>query len=389
MRRWWRRCAAWPAAPEFGGGCQHGCGGGWSSGALCSAIDAAVGVRAGSCCLRVRPAWARPRSPRRRCPTQTRGAAAVWGTCWEGVHVLGRFGDVGQAHPVGIAARSGPRGPAWGALAATRPGRWSSGELAGRIPRRAGSSRTARPRGAVALPRTVGRTNGGAFGRSVCCNLGDGKPEPPDGIERGAVAVAAHDQPGAASSPGPAGGPVPGSPDRRCSMNRSRRPGTTPGEAPAVPGAGRRHRTGPGWRPPRRSCGRRRAGPRLARAGSGRTGAAPPALQAAQHRGVRLGYRQRPDRRAVAGQVRPGPAADLEHVAACSGEQPLPEDAQPGLLGLGHWRSYVRARALSAGSWFPHFVALEIADSANVMARPGPRMRRTPHLPVLPLPGAD
>jgi hypothetical protein len=59
------------------------------------------------------------------------------------------------------------------------------------------------------------------------------------------------------------------------------------------------------------------------------------ALQAPQHRGLRLGDRQRRDRRAVAGQVRPGPAADLQHIAGRPGEQALPEGAQPGLLGLG------------------------------------------------------
>jgi DNA-binding CsgD family transcriptional regulator len=36
------------------------------------------------------------------------------------------------------------------------------------------------------------------------------------------------------------------------------------------------------------------------------------ALEAAQHRKLGFGQRQRRDRRAVAGQVRPGPAADLK-----------------------------------------------------------------------------
>jgi hypothetical protein len=59
-------------------------------------------------------------------------------------------------------------------------------------------------------------------------------------------------------------------------------------------------------------------------------------FQAAQHRGLGLGQRQRRDRRPVTGQVDPGPAADLEHIPGQPGEQPLAERAQPGLLGLGH-----------------------------------------------------
>ena len=60
------------------------------------------------------------------------------------------------------------------------------------------------------------------------------------------------------------------------------------------------------------------------------------ALQAAQHRKLRLGYRQRLDGRAIAGQVGARPAADLDHTAFRSGEQGLPEGTQPGLLGPGY-----------------------------------------------------
>jgi hypothetical protein len=61
-----------------------------------------------------------------------------------------------------------------------------------------------------------------------------------------------------------------------------------------------------------------------------------PPFQAPQHRRLGLGDRQGPDLRAVAGQVEPGPAADLDDVAAHAGQQALPHGMQPGLLGLGH-----------------------------------------------------
>jgi hypothetical protein len=59
-------------------------------------------------------------------------------------------------------------------------------------------------------------------------------------------------------------------------------------------------------------------------------------LQPPQHRRLGLRYRQRTDVRAVARQIGPGPAADLEHVAVGAGQQLLPEDVQAGPLGSGH-----------------------------------------------------
>ena len=59
-------------------------------------------------------------------------------------------------------------------------------------------------------------------------------------------------------------------------------------------------------------------------------------LQAAQHRKLGLRNRQGLDGRTVAGQVGPGPAADLDHMALRPDQQVLPEGTQPGLLGPGY-----------------------------------------------------
>ena len=63
-------------------------------GALCSAIDAAVGGAGGVVLLAGEAGMGKTALASEAVSyTKTRGAAAVWGTCWEGVHVLGRFGD--------------------------------------------------------------------------------------------------------------------------------------------------------------------------------------------------------------------------------------------------------------------------------------------------------
>jgi hypothetical protein len=94
-------------------------------------------------------------------------------------------------------------------------------------------------------------------------------------------------------------------------------------------------------------------------------------LQAAQHRGLGLGHRQRLDGRTVAGQVQPGPAADLEHVAGGPGEQAFPEGAQPGLLRLGYL-TVVGGGEESGPQGHGCLVSTEpeITDAANVTRRP-------------------
>ena len=237
-----------------------------------------------------------------------------------GVHFLGRFGD--EATLIRMAAQ----------LEAAQP--WAGrGRARGRPP----TAPPRRGRGSRSAAHDGGTDERRGLRQGRVLHLGDRETGGPDGVERGAVAVTAHHQP-----------VQPVQPVLQAGRARVARPDVLdeqqaaagaqhPAQLPQRPGLvvdtaqdqrGDRHVEAVvvegkvlGWR---------------AQDPGGRALLAGPALQAAQHRGVRLGYRQRPDRRAVVGQVRPGPAADLQHVAACPGEQPLPEGTQPGLLGLGH-----------------------------------------------------
>ena len=191
--------------------------------------------------------------------------------------------------------------------------------------------------GTVALPRMAGRTNGVTFGSSVCSTSATGEAGGADGIERGAVAVAAHDQPVQPVQPvlQAAGAGVAG-PDVLDEQQAAAGPQYPP-EFPQRPGLvvdtaqdQRGHGDVEAVVVEGQVLGRRAQHPGVWALRVNR------ALQAAQHRRLRLGDRQRPDGRAVAGQVGPGPAADLEHVTARPGEQALTEGTQPGLLGLGH-----------------------------------------------------
>jgi hypothetical protein len=207
-----------------------------------------------------------------------------------------------------------------------------------------------RNRGPGAVPRCTrrGRRNRSAaqdhgaderrgLGQLGVLDLGDREAGRADGIERGAVAVAAHDQPvqpvQPVLQPGRARVARPQVLDEQQAAAGTQHPAQLaqrPGLVvdPAQDQRGHGHVEGvivEGEVLGRRAQHRGR-----------RAVLADRAFQAAQHRGLGLGDRQRPDGWPVAGQVKPGPAADLDHVAARAGEQALTEGVQPGLFCPGY-----------------------------------------------------
>ena len=96
------------------------------------------------------------------------------------------------------------------------------------------------------------------------------------------------------------------------------------------------------------------------------------ALQAAQHRRLRLGDGQRLDRRAVVRQVVAGSAADLEDPAGRPSQQLGAEVSQPGPLGAGHLAVVRQCENLARRVMAASFRIAEIADDTTVRRRQHP-----------------